>query len=231
MSTVKKEEAAIGCSIIESDTKSSAAINLIISDNSKDCSDKQSDTRLLELNVHGDAGKMMLETWKDVATSRISDDDETLIKVENVYSQETHQSPPSKGPGCKIDFKAVVMGQMLTDLHINLAQSLLKRQFDKLNGLNNTLYQTKKVMWTEATVANKIQIIHCKERNNWIVATTVNCAPGIIKVYDSVFSLVDHETREVIYNLFQVGNTPPHVTMMKSQKQAGSMDCGVFSIA
>ena len=30
------------------------------------------------------------------------------------------------------------MGQMLTDLHINLAWSLLKRQFDKLNGLNNT---------------------------------------------------------------------------------------------
>ena len=35
----------------------------------------------------------------------------------------------------------------------------------------------------------------------------------------------------MIYNLFQVGSTPPHVTMMKSQKQAGSMDCGVFSIA
>lgn len=86
-------------------------------------------------------------------------------------------------------------------------------------------------MWTEATVANKIQIINSKERNHWIVATTVNCASGIVKVYNSVFSLVDHETREVIYNLIQEGNTPPHVTMMKSQKQAGSMDCGVFLIA
>ena len=72
-------------------------------------------------------------------------------------------------------------------------------------------------MWTEATVASKIQIIHCKEGNHWIVATTVNCALGIVKVYDSVFSLVDRETREVIYNLFQVGYIPPHVTMMKSQ--------------
>ena len=159
MSTVKKQEAAIGCSIIESDNKPSATISLIISNNSKDCSGKQSDNELLKLNVSGDAGKMMLETWKDVATSRISDDDETLIEVEKVYSKETHQSPLSKQ--CKIDFKAVIMGQMLTDLHINLAQLLLKRQFDKLNGLNNTLYQTKRVMWTEATVANKIQIIHC----------------------------------------------------------------------
>ena len=120
---------------------------------------------------------------------------------------------------------------MLTDLHINLAQSLLKRQFDKLNGLNNTLYQAPRVMWTETTLTNKIQIIHCKERNHWIVATTVNSAPANIKVYDSVFSSADRETREVIYNLFQMGSTPPHVNMMKSQKQAGLMDYGVFSIA
>ena len=53
MSIVKKEVAAVGCSIIESDTKSLAAINAIISDNSKDCSDKQSNKELLELNVTG----------------------------------------------------------------------------------------------------------------------------------------------------------------------------------
>ena len=61
-----------------------------------------------------------------------------MIKVDNVDDKETHQSPPSKR--CKIDFEAVIMGQVLTDLHINLAQSLLKRQFDKLNDLNDTLY-------------------------------------------------------------------------------------------
>ena len=105
------------------------------------------------------------------------------------------------------------MEWVLTDLHINLAQSLLKRQFDKLNGLNDTLYQAQRVMWTEPTVANKTQIISCKEQNHWIVATTVNCTPGNIKVCDSVFSSVDHEIREVIYNLFQVGSISPHVTV------------------
>lgn len=50
-------------------------------------------------------------------------------------------------------------------------------------------------------------------------------------MYDSVFSSVDHETREVIHNLFQVGSIPPHITIIKSQKQLGSTDCGVFSVA
>lgn len=62
------------------------------------------------------------------------------------------------------------------------------------------------------------------------MAITINCAPGIIKVYNSVFSLVDHDTRKVIYNLFQVGSIPSHVTMMKSQKQEGSIDCAVLIV-
>ena len=33
---------------------------------------------------------VILKTWKDVSTLRISDDDETLINVENVDSKETH---------------------------------------------------------------------------------------------------------------------------------------------
>lgn len=47
------------------------------------------------------------------------DCDETLIKIESIDNKETHQVLPSKR--CKTDFEAVIMGQMLTDLHINLA--------------------------------------------------------------------------------------------------------------
>ena len=123
------------------------------------------------------------------------------------------------------------MGEMLTDMHINLAQTLLKSQFDQLNGLNNTLYQARKVTLTKDTIANKLQIIHCKARSHWIVATTVKCTPGTVKVYDSVFNSVDDETREILQNLFQVGGIQLHITMMKSQKQLGTTDCGVFSVA
>ena len=113
-----------------------------VSGDSKDCSVKH---EMVEDRVT----KVKLETWKDDADLRILDD--TLIKIENVDDMQAHQPPPSKR--CKINFEEVIMGEMLTDVHINLAQSLLKKQFDRLNGLNNTLYQTQKVTWTEAAVA------------------------------------------------------------------------------
>ena len=119
-----------------------------------------------------------LGTQKDDADSSILNDD-ALIKIEDVDIQ-ADQPPPSKK--CKIDFEAVIMGEILTDVHINLAQTLLKSQFDQLNGLNNTLYQARKVTLTKDTVANKLQIIHCKARSHWIVATTVKCTPGTVKV-------------------------------------------------
>ena len=139
-----------------------------------------------------------LGTQKDDADSSILNNDadssilndDALIKIEDVDMQA--DQPPSS----KIDFETVIMGEMLTDVHINLAQTLLKSQFDQLNGLNNTLYQARKVTLTKDTVANKLSA-----RSHWIVATTVKCTPGTVKVYDSVFNSVDDET---LQNLFQV---------------------------
>ena len=34
---------------------------------------------------------------------------------------------------------------------------------------------------------NKLQIIHCSERDHWITATTIGCEVGVIKVYDSLY--------------------------------------------
>ena len=85
-----------------------------------------------------------------------------------------------------MDLEMVIMGEMLTDLHISAAQSALKRQFSNLNGLESTLYQTKKAVLNEAMVKNKLQIIHCKKRQHWIVATTVNSKSNEVKVFDSI---------------------------------------------
>ena len=48
------------------------------------------------------------------------------------------------------------MGEQLTDVEINFAQSLLKKQFPNLNGLASTLYQEKKTILSEASVQNKL---------------------------------------------------------------------------
>ena len=83
---------------------------------------------------------------------------------------------------------------------INFAQELLKLQFSKLNGLQSTLFQDKPLELTEDAVKNKIQIVYCKSRHHWLVASTVCCSLGQVKVYDSLFTYCDEV---VISNLFQ----------------------------
>lgn len=89
------------------------------------------------------------------------------------------------------------MGEELCDIEINFAQQLLKAQFTKLNGLTSTLYQEKRVQLTENLVQNKVQIVYC---NHWIAASTVNCATGEVKVYDSIFQYCDKETEQAIFS-------------------------------
>ena len=58
-------------------------------------------------------------------------------------SLEVEQSPPRKRHR-KFCEEAIIMGQELSDVDINLAQHLLKAQYSKLYGLKSTLLQDKK---------------------------------------------------------------------------------------
>lgn len=64
--------------------------------------------------------------------------------------------------------------------------------------------------------------------NHWIVATTLQCNPGDIHVFDSVYESLDVETLQVIHGLF--GNHSK-VQVVGGSKQHGANDCGLFSIA
>ena len=101
------------------------------------------------------------------------------------------------------DAGRVIMGAELSDITINYTQELLKIQFQQLNGLHATLLQERKVELSEAQVKNKLQIIHCSKRHHWIVASTVNCKLEEVRVYDSLFSNIDKQTRNIIQNLCQ----------------------------
>ena len=74
--------------------------------------------------------------------------------------------------------KRIIMNIQLCDEEINFAQELLKLQFPKINGLQSILVQEKPLDLTEDAVKSKIQIIHCKSRHHWVVASTVRCALG-----------------------------------------------------
>ena len=93
----------------------------------------------------------------------------------------------------------IVCGEQLTDLSINCAQRLLKRQFPGLNGLNSTLLQQKNC--PKVYIPDCLQIIHSRQ-SHWIVATTVQCNNNEVILYDSMFRELDENTASVIYNLF-----------------------------
>ena len=85
-------------------------------------------------------------------------------------------------------------------------------------------------MLSEAMVKNKLQIIHCKKQQHWIVATTVKSRNNEVNIFDSVFVSLDKETKQVLLNLFGHDKAEPKLKLLKSQKQCGSKDCGLFAV-
>ena len=108
------------------------------------------------------------------------------------------------------------------DYSINCACNLLKQQFTKVKGLHLTLYQRKK--HNSKFVKDNLEIIHSRD-SHWIVATSMMCRNS--EVYDSVFNSLDDDTVGIIKNSFCCDN----IKMVERQKQCGSKDCGLFSIA
>ena len=95
----------------------------------------------------------------------------------------THASPSSDVPcystslGDEIrslvspeELLRICTGAKLSDLSINVAQKMLKKQFPKLNGLISTLLQENKI--TYKPTKNQLQIIHSRD-DHWIVASSV----------------------------------------------------------
>ena len=126
------------------------------------------------------------------------------------------------------DRRILATGQKLTDQHINYAQTLLRLQFPNLNGLQSTLYQSRSQGFKANTCM--LQVIHSRG-NHWVVATTIQCVPGEIKVFDSVYTSLDDGTHQTIQRMFGCHTSPLRVTVVNKPKQQGGSNCGVFAIA
>ena len=170
---------------------------------------------------------------KDVTSTSRSG--KVILDLSDQEDSESAVDLNSKSPQKKrvkhVDIEHIIMGEELNDTEINLAQQLLKTQFSNLNGLQSTLLQEKKMVLTENSVRNKVQIIHCKSRHHWVVASTVHCNTGEVKVCDSLFTYSDKEMEKVICNLFQWNSTKMVIKFTRCQKQVGGTDCGLFAIA
>ena len=161
-----------------------------------------------------------------ISASGLSADSGAPISIEN------DENPAKKLKLISKEFEGeeIIMGNELSDQHINKAQNLLKVQFPQLNRLTSSLLQAKELQPT-GSVKNKVQIIHCSERHHWVVATTVNCRDGQVLVIDSVYRSLDDETKNTVCRLFQNGSKHPVTKVISPQKQKGDKDCGLFAIA
>ena len=126
----------------------------------------------------------------------------------------------------KLDYERIIMGEELSDMEINYAQQLLKANHPKFNGFQSTLVVRKIIQFE-----NSVQIVHCAARHHWILATTVDCKQGEVKIFDSIFFNCDKETLKTMHTLFELISEHPTITMCRCQKQGGTTDCGLFSIA
>lgn len=61
------------------------------------------------------------------------------------------------------ELDSIIMGEKLSDLHINHAQDLLKLQFPELNGLESV---NKDEFKSSIETHNKLQILHCQQRDH-----------------------------------------------------------------
>ena len=122
------------------------------------------------------------------------------------------------------DIEGIIMSAELSDLHINLAQRIIKEQFSHINGLESTLLQGERYTLMENMVKNKLQIIHCLEQHHWITATMLQY---------SIFKSIDQERKLTISTLFQPTGSSNQlkIKLIKTQRQKGNKDCGLFAIA
>ena len=142
---------------------------------------------LLPLNLDG-AGNSYNKS-KSELKSKVSQYKLTMshLLFEVVLSEMTktdNQPPAKKQKLSSKEIEDIIMGNEPSDIHINMAQTLLKAQFPRLK---STLLQGKQQTFSEDEVKNKLQIIHCLERSYWIVATSVKCTSGQLHVVDSLF--------------------------------------------
>ena len=96
--------------------------------------------------------------------------------------------------------KAVLeLGEELSDRHIQMAQSIIKKQFPLIGGLCNILLQGQIVI---GCTVNTIQRVHCNKRKHWVTVTTKWCQRNKVSVYDTLFDKLDFETKGVVKKMF-----------------------------
>jgi Ulp1 family protease len=131
------------------------------------------------------------------------------------------------------DMECLEPGRWLHDNIITATQRLLQIQYPEINGLQSPVLGQKLAFAVHSNGAKFIQILNVK-RNHWIMVTSITCeTPNELKIiYDSLPSPdVPFKTQKQIASLFLCSCDKINLIFPDLQKQEGTSDCGLFSLA
>ena len=128
----------------------------------------------------------------------------------------------------KSDQAVLINNGWLTDKIINEAQSLLKKKYPYVNGLQDvTLGLTLSfAIQTEEFV----QILHTGHAH-WVTVSNIGCKDGEINIFDSYPPVTTTHLLDQIAALLATPRSIINIRYMDTQLQYGSTDCGIFAIA
>lgn len=129
-----------------------------------------------------------------------------------------------------MDYSRILNGNMLSDIDINVAQELIKKQFVNMPGLQNVLLGA--TLTYEVVSHEMIQIIN-NGAFHWLMLSTVGCEDGHINVFDSMAtrSELPMHVQMQIASLLACTFKQVHFHYQACQQQTGGVDCDLFAIA
>jgi hypothetical protein len=122
--------------------------------------------------------------------------------------------------------------QCLNDITVNAAQQLLRRQHIHTNGLLDTVLVAACALdISSVNQSGIIQIVFDSVRKHWLTVSNENCLPDHIAVYCSLQLIPSNPCIDTIARLFCCHTESLTLDVLNTQKQNGSVDCGLFAIA
>ena len=123
----------------------------------------------------------------------------------------------------------ITKGRWLDDKVVHAAQTLLKKTYPHIEGLQNPLLA--QTLEFETCRGRFVQVLNVSEAH-WITVSNINCKPGVIAVYDSkTKSHVPSLTKKHIAAMVSSNEKKFTLTTQNVQQQRGSNDCGLFALA
>ena len=122
-------------------------------------------------------------------------------KIDNITPNQPGLDEHNKIELLNQEDKSIILdGKWLSDIHVNVAHQLLKKQFPNLSGLFSMLLLSKLKNPIPAC-ESALQILHIKG-NHWIVTSTNGCQLGEVKLFDSLYRSIDTETIALVSLIF-----------------------------